>query len=68
MNDVLFLALSTAVFLALFVYGLRSGRMPMKVGHADRGKNPALFRIAGAVLLVFIAVFAFATVVAWLRR
>lgn len=68
MNDILFFALGTAFFVALFVYGVRSGRMPMKVGHADRRKNPVMFRIAGGVLLAFISVFAFATVVAWLRR
>lgn len=68
MNDVLFFALGTGSFVALFVYGVRSGRMPMKVGHADRRKNPAMFKFAGGVLLVFISVFAFAAVVAWLRH
>lgn len=63
-SDRLLFAFGAIFCVALFFLGLRTGKMPMKVGSIDRAKMPNMFKVAGAMLLGTAACFAFAAVAA----
>jgi hypothetical protein len=63
-RDVILTACCTGFFFMLFWWGVRTGTMPLSGGAVSRSKHPTMYKMAGALLIAWVAICATGTAIA----